>query len=93
VAAHAVTKHINSLPEGTLIAFTDGSAKPNPGPAGAGAIIVKNNINPDSPFTHVASYTAAVGNASNNTGELFAVGIVLEHCKLVNYTGEIHILH
>ena len=34
---------------------------------------------------------SCVGNASNNTGEIFAVGIVLEHCKLFNYTGEIHI--
>ena len=91
VAAHAVSKHINNLPDGTLIAFTDGSAKPNPGPAGAGAIIVTKNTGSDSDFSHVASYTAAVGNASNNTGELFAVGIVLEHCKLTGHTGDIHI--
>ena len=91
VAAHAVDSHINSLPVGTLIAFTDGSAKPNPGPAGAGAIIIKNTSNSDSPFSHVANYTAAIGNASNNTGELFAVGMVLEHCKRVSHKGDIHI--
>ena len=34
-AAVAVDAHIDSLPPHTLLAFTDGSAKPNPGPAGA----------------------------------------------------------
>ena len=87
-AATAVDAHINSLPPHTLLAFTDGSAKPNPGPAGAGAVILKKSL---SDFSHCANYTAAIGCASNNTGELYAVGIVLEHCKLTKYKGNLHI--
>jgi ribonuclease HI/exonuclease III len=90
IASQAVTEHINSLAPGSLIAFTDGSAKPNPGPAGAGAILLKKSKENLS-LKHCASYTAAIGSASNNTGELYAVGIVLEHCKLTNYTGNLHI--
>ena len=91
IAAHAVSTHLSSLPDNTLVAFTDGSAKPNPGPAGAGVIIVNKNSNTNTNFAHIASYSAAIGRASNNTGELFAVGIVLEHCKITNHTGDIHI--
>jgi ribonuclease HI len=89
IAEHAVNAHMAMLPPDSLIAFTDGSANPNPGPAGAGAVIMyKNNNNK---IIHIASYTAALGFASNNTGEVYAAGMVLEHCKLTNHKGNIHI--
>jgi ribonuclease HI len=87
-AAIAVDAHINSLLPNTLLAFTDGSAKPNPGPAGAGAVVLNKT---SAGFSHCANYTAAIGCASNNTGELYAVGVVLEHCKLTKYKGNLHI--
>lgn len=90
IAAHAVTAHISNVAPGSIVAFTDGSAKPNPGPAGSGALILKKSIT-NSDLTHCASYTAAIGNATNNTGELYAVGVVLEHCKLTKFTGDVHI--
>jgi ribonuclease HI len=87
-ARYAVESMINALPCGTMIAFTDGSAKPNPGPAGAGAIIYTKA--PDClPAPKLVSYSAAIGIEDNNAGELYAVGMVIEHAKLTLHTGEI----
>ena len=87
--ANVTRKHIASLPIDTHFAFTDGSARPNPGPAGAGAVILqKSSIDTQ---THKHSYTAAIGNATNNTGELYAIGMVVEHCDAHNVCGEVHI--
>jgi len=65
---YATTSFLNKLPPNTLIAFTDGSAKPNPGPAGAGIFIYSNL--PD----HVEdSISISIGLGTNNTAELCAI--------------------
>ena len=62
-------------PSDALI-FTDGGARPNPGPCGAGALIIhplnnKRNIL-DNPHTRLYQ---PLGHGSNNLGEVYAVGL------------------
>lgn len=62
---------VGSLDAADVQLWTDGSAIPNPGPAGAGALII---------FSDGTSIEAssALGNGTNNLGELWAVGSGLE---------------
>jgi len=62
---------LDSLPEGTHVAFTDGSCQGNPGPAGAGAVVRLADGT-------VLEASRALGVATNNVGELTAVGMALE---------------
>ena len=41
------------------------------------------------PAPKLVSYSAAIGIEDNNAGELYAVGMVIEHAKLTLHTGEI----
>jgi ribonuclease HI len=81
-ANHVVYTTIRALPVGALYAFTDGSADPNPGPSGAGAAIYLRGTTEDS---LIASFSAALGHGTNNTGELFAIGIVYSYINSINY--------
>ena len=83
-----INKSIQNIPIGDYYAFTDGSAQPNPGPTGAGAAIYQRGINDD---TIICTYTAPVGHADNNAGEIFAMGMVLEHFNNSNNYINIHI--
>jgi len=65
---------IQSLGPNTLVAFTDGSASPNPGPAGAGAYIFSTN----SGENRDAEAIAALGQGSNNLGELWGLGMACQ---------------
>ena len=65
---------INALGSKTLVAFTDGSANPNPGPAGSGAYIYSTT--PGDAWDTEA--VAALGKGSNNLGELWAIGMALQ---------------
>lgn len=85
-AKFVVNKAISSLPDGSLYAFTDGSASPNPGPTGAGALIYQKGVRTD---TVLHTFSAAIGPANNNTGELFAVGIVAEQLLTMNHTKDV----
>ena len=38
-----IATHLTRLPINTRYIFTDGSAKPNPGPAGAGVVVLNTN--------------------------------------------------
>jgi ribonuclease HI len=68
------TRHIiASIPDVGLTGFTDGSAVPNPGPCGAGIAIWRGTA-----CLRLASF--ALGQGSNNIGELLAVGIL---CRMV----------
>jgi hypothetical protein len=58
---------ISRIPADHIVAFTDGSAKPNPGPCGAGVYIRF----PDGKEVDLAS---TIGPGSNNIGELWAMG-------------------
>ena len=57
-------------PRGTPVYFLDGSANPNPGPAGAAAILFVNGA-------LVSRHAAPLGHGTNNVGELYAFGIAL----------------
>jgi ribonuclease HI len=64
----------------SLVAFTDGSANPNPGPSGAGAYIYHTAT----PSWDTERF-AALGHGTNNLGELWAVGLALQaaHARIL----------
>ena len=64
---------LSSILPRSLVAFTDGSANPNPGPCGAGAYLYDNVA----PFWDTER-TAALGPGTNNLGELWATGLALQ---------------
>ena len=90
VANYVVNRMINSLPPGTPFAFTDGSANPNPGPAGAGLAYCRTEQK-DGTRTPALAHTAALGLADNNTGELVAIGMALDMFKQQGGRGAFHI--
>ena len=71
-AARKLTaEQIASLPEGTHICFTDGACKGNPGPAGSGAVVKLAD-------GRVLEASRFLGIATNNVGELTAIGMALD---------------
>jgi len=90
VANYVVNRMINTLPPGTPYAFTDGSANPNPGPAGAGMVYCRTRDS-NGTSTPTIARTAALGLADNNTGELVAIGMALEHYRQEGGLGPLHI--
>ena len=86
-ARKVVATHIERLPTNTRYIFTDGSARPNPGPAGAGVVI----HNTDNHSSHIHAYGATIGHASNNVGEAIAIGMGIEICSADNFKGDIYI--
>ena len=86
-ARKVIATHIERLPTNTRYMFTDGSAKPNPGPAGAGVVVI-NSSNHDK---HIHSCGAAIGCSTNNVGEAIAIGIGIELCSADNYRGDIYV--
>ena len=85
VARAFAKKAIHSLPPQTLVAFTDGSANPNPGPSGAGAFLYGTSPG-DS--CHLEA-TAALGEGTNNLGELWAIGMAAQ-MALTHISSHIH---
>lgn len=65
---------IRGLDSSALVAFTDGSANPNPGPAGAGVYVYSNSAQ----YPHEREAFAALGQSTNNVGELWAIGMALQ---------------
>jgi ribonuclease HI len=61
----------------TIVAYTDGAAQGNPGPAGAGAIITYPGWGPGASSHHTEELSVGVGVSTNNFGELWAIGMVL----------------
>ncbi|MCB9744713.1 MAG: reverse transcriptase-like protein [Alphaproteobacteria bacterium] len=70
-AARYSREQIESLPEGTHLAFTDGACKGNPGPSGAGAVVKLAD-------GRVLEASRSCGIATNNVGELTAIGMAME---------------
>ena len=64
-------QRIAALPEGTHKCFTDGACKGNPGPTGAGAVLVTA----DGSTSEAKAY---LGRGTNNVGELSAIGLALD---------------
>ena len=67
-----------SSPEGAIFCYTDGSASPNPGPAGAGACL----FNPFS--STVIDLGAPLGLSTNNAAEIYSLGMLFSF--LINAT-------
>ena len=55
----------------TIVAYTDGAAQGNPGPAGAGAIITYPGWGPGASTRHTEELTVGVGTGTNNFVELY----------------------
>ncbi len=70
-AAASAAQVIAALPEGTHKAFTDGACKGNPGPCGAGAVVVLSD-------GRRLEASRALGKGTNNIGELTAVSMAIE---------------
>lgn len=64
-------KKIAELPPGTILAFTDGACQGNPGPAGSGVVVRLAD------GRHIERHKA-LGEGTNNIGELVAIGVALE---------------
>ena len=86
-ARKVIATHLERLPINTRYIFTDGSAKPNPGPAGAGVVIINSSNHSNT----IHAYGAAIGRASNNVGEAVAIGMGIELCNADNYKGDIYV--
>ena len=86
-AVTIVNTHISRLPTNTFFAFTDGSARPNPGPTGAGVAIYNTN-NPNTPLDTLA---IPLGKGTNNAGELFAIGAAVEVAAKHGCKGHLHV--
>ena len=57
----------------TLIIYTDGSASPNPGPAGAGAVVFAQHPNT------CYDLGKSMGFSTNNAAEIYALGMIVAH--------------
>ena len=73
-AGKVVLERIAAVPDDTIVAYTDGSSIGNPGPAGAGAYIMH-------PTRGTTNLYMPLGDSTNNVGELWAIGIVLQHAR------------
>ena len=67
----------------TIVIYTDGGARGNPGPAGAGAVILKNGA----VVGEVSEYLGPV--QTNNWAEYEAVVLALKKAKDLGLTGDI----
>jgi ribonuclease HI len=77
-AKESAAKLLSSFRPDAAVCFTDGSCKGNPGPAGAGAVVKL-------PDGQVLERSMALGIATNNVGELAAVGLALDLLDAVDF--------
>ncbi len=70
-ARESAVRLIEGFDPKAAVAFTDGACKGNPGPAGAGAVVKL-------PDGTVLERSLALGVATNNVGELSAIGVALD---------------
>ena len=64
---------VSTSSDDKVFCYTDGSASPNPGPSGAGAcIFIPANGS-------LIDLGASLGHGTNNTGELYALGMLFKH--------------
>lgn len=70
-AAVDARTRIASLPAETVIGYTDGACRGNPGPAGSGAVVIL-------PDGRRAEASLALGRGTNNIAELTAIGLALD---------------
>lgn len=84
-ARESATGLVASLPDDAAVCFTDGACKGNPGPAGAGCVVRL-------PGGEHQEAHKALGKATNNVGELYAIGMALDILDRVGFQGEVHVL-
>jgi ribonuclease HI len=70
-ALESAARLLQSFAPTSAVCFTDGACKGNPGPAGAGAVVKL-------PDGSVHERSLALGVATNNVGELSAIGLALD---------------
>jgi len=71
---------LNTIEPSSCIFYTDGSARPNPGPCGAGTTM-------ELPMnTHLTNkrldFHAALGHGTNNLGEIWAIGMAIQTLQI-----------
>ena len=71
LAVDAAKQLLNSLSEEAVVCYTDGSCRGNPGPAGAGALVVLAD-------GRRGESCADLGHATNNVAELTAIQLAIE---------------
>lgn len=87
-AGHALASArelVASLPEDAAICFTDGACKGNPGPAGSGCVVRL-------PGGQRHEAWLAIGQGTNNQGELSAIGLALDLVEQLGFHGPVHVL-
>jgi len=82
--AHNVITSIDH--DTTVVAYTDGASRGNPGPCGAGAIITYPKWGPAA-SKHTEELSVGLGTGTNNLGELWAIGMVLEDVEVRGHSG------
>lgn len=65
------TAPLGPPPEGAVVAYTDGACSGNPGPSGSGAVVYM-------PDGRAGQASRSLGVATNNVGELDAIGLALD---------------
>jgi ribonuclease HI len=70
-AAADARRRIGALPPATVIVYTDGACRGNPGPAGSGVVV-------ELPDGSRLEASRALGDATNNIAELTAIAVALE---------------
>jgi len=76
---------VSSIDIKKVFCYTDGSASPNPGPSGAGACIFV-------PHTGLlVDLGASLGRGTNNTAELYALGMLLTHLTFLKKNSLVHL--
>lgn len=99
-----IANALAALPPSAHYAFTDGSALGNPGPAGSGFALYQKcaapasltvSSRPPSPpnstDTLIHTDYAALGLADNQIAEIFAIGMVVDHCSSLDTPTNLHI--
>lgn len=84
-AAESARDLLAGLPADAAVCFTDGACKGNPGPAGAGCVVRL-------PDGERREASRALGMATNNVGELTAIGMALDILDEVGFRGPVHVL-
>ena len=64
---------LDVIPPNTIVAYTDGGASPNPGPAGSGVLLMYGG--------HSLEIWEYLGNSTNNVAELNAILVALNNIK------------
>jgi ribonuclease HI len=68
-----VQRKLSKIPDGVIVAFTDGASRGNPGPSGAGCLcFIKGRKS-----LPLEAYVG-LGHSTNNTSELWAIGLAFQ---------------